>query len=331
MNRKFLLAGFIILQPLTVEASWQERLLLSPSKVKGMQSVEQGQSASSPNPLNPRVITLDFGREISTVSSLDVSMEDEGVPSSVTEEFETVLEWLQDPPLDLSESDNLQISWKKDIDLNDNEPPEPRLTYAKLSNQDQDIELIVSEGKNNAVLLFKDEMLIDSFQPPIMDAQLTSRFGIRRHPVYGGARRHNGIDLAAPLGTPIMATAPGRVAFIGRRSGYGLVIEIEHDADTISRYTHLSRSASGLAVGDTINSGDILGEVGTSGVTTGPNLHYETRVNDRPVDPLTEGKRILSGTIYQQQNYQEVLYEARERFQSIIGTSTDPSLAALSE
>jgi murein DD-endopeptidase MepM/ murein hydrolase activator NlpD len=144
-------------------------------------------------------------------------------------------------------------------------------------------------------------------------------------------RPHNGIDLAAPTGTPVIATAPGRVLFMGRQGGYGQVIEVEHDTGAISRYTHLSRFSPQLVVGDLVNAGESLGEVGSSGVATGPNLHYEVRVNNQPVDPLGQGQRIMLGEQPTQGEYQASLYEARDRLEQAIGTASIYDLISFNE
>src|SRR3546814_7387787 len=87
------------------------------------------------------------------------------------------------------------------------------------------------------------------FAQPVDVARLSSVFGRRRHPVYGTVRMHTGVDFAAARGTPVRATARGRIAFIGWRSGYGRVVEIAHDAETTTRYAHLSAVPGDLAEG----------------------------------------------------------------------------------
>ena len=97
---------------------------------------------------------------------------------------------------------------------------------------------------------------------------------------------HTGVDYAAPRGAPVSATAPGRVAFVGRRGGYGRVVELSHGPGTMTRYAHLSAVPDGLSVGDRVGAGDLIGRVGATGTATGPNLHYEVRVDGQPIDPL---------------------------------------------
>lgn len=119
---------------------------------------------------------------------------------------------------------------------------------------------------------------------PLDSARLSSGYGMRTHPVLGGRRGHNGIDLAAPTGTPIYATADGIVSRADRFSSYGLYISIEHGAQLQTRFAHMSRLA--VAAGDEVKKGDVIGYVGSTGRSTGPHLHYEVRIDGRPVNPM---------------------------------------------
>ena len=119
---------------------------------------------------------------------------------------------------------------------------------------------------------------------PLEGAALTSSFGMRTHPVLGGRRQHTGIDLAAPTGTPVYATADGIVSRADWYSSYGLYISVEHGASMQTRYAHLSRLA--VASGDSVKKGDLIGYVGSTGRSTGPHLHYEVRVEGLAVNPI---------------------------------------------
>ena len=119
---------------------------------------------------------------------------------------------------------------------------------------------------------------------PLEGAALTSGFGMRTHPVLGGRRQHHGIDLAAPTGTPVYATADGIVGRADWYSSYGLYISINHGGSMETRYAHLSRLA--VAAGDSVKKGDLIGYVGSTGRSTGPHLHYEVRVEGLAVNPI---------------------------------------------
>lgn len=119
---------------------------------------------------------------------------------------------------------------------------------------------------------------------PLASAKLTSNYGMRTHPVVGGRRNHKGVDLAAPTGTPVFATADGVVSRADVFSTYGLYISLQHGAALETRYAHLSRLA--VAAGQRVNKGDIIGYVGSTGRSTGPHLHYEVRMDGVAVNPI---------------------------------------------
>ena len=116
--------------------------------------------------------------------------------------------------------------------------------------------------------------------------RVSSTFGMRKHPIHKKWKAHNGIDFAAPTGTPIRATGDGIVDFIGTKGGFGRTIVLRHPNNITTIFAHQSRFAKGLKRGDRVSQGEIIGFVGSTGWSTGPHLHYEFRVNDRPVDPL---------------------------------------------
>ena len=118
---------------------------------------------------------------------------------------------------------------------------------------------------------------------------LTSGFGPRVHPVLHQARAHNGVDWAAPTGTPVRAAASGKVTRMGDGGGYGNVVYVDHADGMQTRYAHLSGFAPGLKQGATVAAGDLVGQVGTTGLSTGPHLHFELWLGGKPVDPLGAG------------------------------------------
>lgn len=114
---------------------------------------------------------------------------------------------------------------------------------------------------------------------------VSSRYSSSRlHPLLDTERAHTGVDFSAPQGTPIVATADGRVISVGRRGNYGLMIEIDHGHGFVSRYAHASRAL--VRQGQWVKRGEEIGEVGKTGLAAGPHLHYEVLVNGRYVNPL---------------------------------------------
>jgi murein DD-endopeptidase MepM/ murein hydrolase activator NlpD len=121
---------------------------------------------------------------------------------------------------------------------------------------------------------------------PLQFRRVSSGFGTRYHPLLHVWRTHEGVDFAAPYGAPVRATADGSVATVGRGDpGYGNLIELRHANGIRTRYGHLSGFAHGLRVGDRVQQGETIGYVGSTGLSTGPHLHYEFLVNGRPTNP----------------------------------------------
>jgi murein DD-endopeptidase MepM/ murein hydrolase activator NlpD len=121
---------------------------------------------------------------------------------------------------------------------------------------------------------------------PMDGGEFRSGYGMRRHPITRSYRLHAGVDWAGPVGLPIRAAGNGIVRAAGWDSGYGRRIEIEHNHNYVTTYSHLSAFAPGIQDGARVRQGQIIGRLGSSGLSTGPHLHYEVLINDRFVDPL---------------------------------------------
>ena len=118
---------------------------------------------------------------------------------------------------------------------------------------------------------------------PASVENITSGFGYRRDPFNGSGAMHAGIDFKGPMGSPVFAAADGRVTFVGRKAGYGNVVEITHGNGMLTRYAHLSRFD--VKVGQQVAAGATIAGLGSTGRSTGPHLHFEVRINDRAVNP----------------------------------------------
>ena len=138
---------------------------------------------------------------------------------------------------------------------------------------------------------------------PVSGAHLTSGFGMRRHPLLGYTKMHTGVDFGAPNGTAIHAAGDGDIDSAGRVSGYGNAITISHNDHLETLYAHMSRFAAGIHEGVHVNQGQVIGYVGSTGRSTGPHLHFEVRIDDKPVNPQAvratggsqlEGKDLVS-------------------------------------
>ncbi|HYW49227.1 MAG TPA: M23 family metallopeptidase [Gemmatimonadaceae bacterium] len=129
---------------------------------------------------------------------------------------------------------------------------------------------------------------------PLEFRRMSSVFGMRSHPVLGLLRRHAGIDFSAPLGTPVRAVGDGAVIKAGFAGGFGRLVEVRHRSGMVTRYGHLRGFAQGLREGQVVAQGQIIGFVGSSGLSTGPHLHFETLVNGVSREP-TRTLREASG------------------------------------
>ena len=133
-----------------------------------------------------------------------------------------------------------------------------------------------------------DRKLQDEVHPegrPVMAGYISSRYGSRTDPFTGRAAFHKGVDFAGREGSEVVAVASGVVIWSGDRYGYGQMVEINHGNGYVTRYAHNVDNL--VAVGDTVKRGQVIARMGDTGRATGPNLHFEVLLNDRPVDPLT--------------------------------------------
>ncbi len=121
---------------------------------------------------------------------------------------------------------------------------------------------------------------------PLDHLRITSGFGMRRHPILGFSRMHQGVDFAAPQGAPVLAAADGLVIQAGRAGGYGNLLRIRHAGGWATAYAHLMAFSPAIAPGARVLKGEVVGFVGRSGLATGPHLHYEVSLNGVRLDPL---------------------------------------------
>jgi murein DD-endopeptidase MepM/ murein hydrolase activator NlpD len=158
----------------------------------------------------------------------------------------------------------------------------------RLNNRTIEIYAFIPQDGEEAYFTQDGKSLTTGFlTSPIAHSRITSRFSLRRlHPVLGYVRPHYGIDYAAPYGTPVMAIGPGRIVYVGYKGGFGRLVEIFHPEFVfVSQYGHLSRYAQISNVGQLVKAGDIIGYVGTSGMTTGPHVHFGITQKGKYLNP----------------------------------------------
>lgn len=158
-----------------------------------------------------------------------------------------------------------------------------RLLYAGLENGRQSISLMRWGPRGEFFRANGESVRKGLMRTPVASARLSSGFGMRFHPILGYSRMHQGVDFAAPTGTPVLASASGRVTQAGWGGGYGNLIVIDHGRGLKTRYAHLHRM--NVRPGQQVGQGQVIGQVGSTGLSTGPHLHYEVWQDGRPVDP----------------------------------------------
>ena len=152
-----------------------------------------------------------------------------------------------------------------------------KISIYQFTHQDGQVAYYNEKGEN-----IKKEFL----RTPVNAARISSKFGMRHHPVLGYSRMHQGIDFAAPVGTPILAAGSGVVEAVTRLGGYGKYIKIKHNSSYSTAYAHASRFAKGIRPGSKVAQGQVIAYVGTTGITDGPHLHYEVLENGKHINPL---------------------------------------------
>ena len=181
----------------------------------------------------------------------------------------------------------------------DNKPIE----YFKFLTDDGYVDYFNREGKNVKKSILKT---------PLDGARLSSSFGMRKHPISGFNKMHKGVDFAAPKGTPIYAGGNGVIEYIGRNGGYGNYIRIRHNNNYKTAYAHLSSFKKGISKGTRVNQGDVIGFVGSTGVSTGPHLHYEIIFNNKQINPmklkLPSGKILKGEELERFKKHYKILY-----------------------
>ncbi|MGH6927382.1 MAG: peptidoglycan DD-metalloendopeptidase family protein, partial [Dongiaceae bacterium] len=127
----------------------------------------------------------------------------------------------------------------------------------------------------------------DLLRTPLDIVRITSRFGMRKHPILGYSKMHKGVDFAASTGTPVFAAGDGVVVRVGKLRGYGNYVQIKHNSKYATAYAHMSRFGKGLKKGSKVHQGDVIGYVGSTGMATGPHLHYEVLVDGAQINPTS--------------------------------------------
>ncbi len=239
-------------------------------------------------------------KEAEIISSLYSSAIDIGIQPNVIIDFARIYGFQVDFQRDIWKDDSFQLVYETFLDGNGKILETGNIIYANL----------ILQGRENSLYIFKNKEGYDHFdqfgksirkslmKTPINGARLSSSFGIRKHPILGFNKMHKGTDFAAPMGTPIMASGEGKIVRARWCGGGGNCVKIKHNSTYSTVYAHMSKFGRNIKEGVRVKQGQIIGYVGSTGMSTGPHLHYEVIENGRKINSqklkLPSGK-ILKG------------------------------------
>jgi len=221
--------------------------------------------------------------------SLYASAIENKVDPNIIVEFARIFGFEIDFQRDIRKNDVFQILYETFVDENGEWYSNGKIIYAYMSVRNRELALYQYETDK-----FSGYFDIDAksaakalMKTPINGARLSSPFGIRKHPILGYNKKHLGTDFAAPLGTPVMASGTGTITKAQWCGGGGNCIKIRHNSTYSTVYAHLSKFANKIKTKTKVKQGEIIGYVGSTGLSTGPHLHYEVIVNGKKVNSQT--------------------------------------------
>jgi murein DD-endopeptidase MepM/ murein hydrolase activator NlpD len=237
--------------------------------------------------VSPRIVRVEGERH----GSLESSGIAGGAPSQAMVEFIRALSYDVDFQRELKEGQKFTVLLEQLVTSDGKITHPGRLLAGELHLGKRNVTVIRFRPQNGAEQFYnpKGESVVRSFLRTPMDAsKVTSRFGMRDHPILGYSAMHTGVDFGAPSGTPILASGAGRVVMAGYNGGYGIFVKLEHTREIGTGYGHMSRLGPGIKPGVAVRQGQVIGFVGSTGMSTGPHLHYEFYRGGRAVNPLAQ-------------------------------------------
>ena len=224
-----------------------------------------------------------------------------GIKPNTIIEFARLYGFQVDFQRDIWKNDTFQIIYEEFKNEDNSIVETGNIIYANLNTQNTNLQLYKFEYEKNKIDYFDENgksIKKTLMKTPINGARLSSSYGKRKHPILGYTKMHTGTDFAAPTGTPIMASGDGKVTKAGWCGGGGNCVKIKHNSTYQTVYAHMSKFGRGIKKGARVKQGQIIGYVGSTGLSTGPHLHYEVIENGRKVNSqklkLPSGK-VLKG------------------------------------
>ncbi|MFU2326765.1 OapA family protein [Pseudomonas sp. NFX98] len=222
-------------------------------------------------------------------SSLSQSAARAGLSHSLTMDMASVFGYDVDFAQDIRQGDEFDVIYEQKV-VNGKAVGNGPILSARFTNRGKTytaVRYTNKQGNSSYYTADGNSMRKAFIRTPVDFARISSKFSMgRKHPILNKIRAHKGVDYAAPRGTPIKAAGDGKVLLAGRRGGYGNTVIIQHGNTYRTLYGHMQGFAKGVQTGSNVKQGQVIGYIGTTGLSTGPHLHYEFQVNGVHVDPL---------------------------------------------
>ncbi|MDP2244760.1 peptidoglycan DD-metalloendopeptidase family protein [Pseudomonas sp.] len=224
-------------------------------------------------------------------SSLFLSAKRAGLSHGLTMDLANIFGYDIDFAMDIRDGDEFELVFEQKV-VNNKQVGTGNILSARFTNRGKTFTAVrYTDKQGNSSYYGADgtSMRKAFIRTPVDFARISSRFSNgRRHPILNKIRAHKGVDYAAPHGTPIKAAGDGKITLAGRNGGYGNTVVIQHGSRYRTLYAHMQGFAKGIRSGSNVKQGQIIGYIGTTGLSTGPHLHYEFQVNGTHVDPLSQ-------------------------------------------
>ena len=243
--------------------------------------------------ISKKIITKLYKRKVLSENIIKKNLYSSAVEASINPdtiiEFARIFGFEIDFQRDIRKNDYFKIVYEKYFDENGEFVKSGSILYAHMTVNGREVSLYKFGTDKDYGYFDINAKSVEKalMKTPINGARLSSPFGMRKHPISGFNKMHQGTDFAAPTGTPIMASGSGTITRAKWCGGGGNCIQIKHNSTYETIYAHMSSFAKGMRVGKKVRQGQIIGYVGSTGISTGPHLHYEVIVNGKKVNSQT--------------------------------------------
>ena len=228
--------------------------------------------------------------EVNVDKSIYQSLINKNVADNVIMDFVQLFSFDIDFQRDIRSGNTLKLFYEEFVDDEQSTKKFGPIYFAEIGLESDKVSLFRFKDKNSNFVEYFDENGKSAtkalMKTPINGARISSGYGMRKHPILGYNKKHQGVDFAAPTGTPIMAAGNGHIEFVGTNGGAGKYIRIKHLNGYKTSYSHLSKYASGMKKNLRVKQGQVIGFVGSTGLSTGPHLHYEVIFNNERINPM---------------------------------------------